>query len=293
MKRKFKNITVPYKYYDKKENYTYYIYKDKKYYDLNKLFKVFLGSYLIYHYEIKDKIKEVYNLSDVLYDLIQNYDTFNIPSKYKKEYSTMEYEFINNLQKTLKDNKLNPPYVNKFSYEGRIVDSKNYQFTKNVYYKYKDVKIPKRIKSDIYHHNYYVVGGTYYESLYYALDDVYGDYLEYQFGGTKKINNRTHLKAHNFDDLISLIFSNTNKFIIHVFQQEYYSKQELDFLNLLADKLNNMGYKSVQRKYNSLNTTEYNYLKDNHKYFKLLIHNIRYKKEERKYQKEILKSHKL
>ena len=31
MKLKYRNITVPYKVFDQKENFTYYIYKDKKY----------------------------------------------------------------------------------------------------------------------------------------------------------------------------------------------------------------------------------------------------------------------
>ena len=53
MKLKYRNITVPYRIYDNKENYTYYIYNDKKYTDLNKLFN---GSITL-NYETFSKFK--------------------------------------------------------------------------------------------------------------------------------------------------------------------------------------------------------------------------------------------
>ena len=73
MKRKFKNITVPYFYFDDKNNNTYFIYQDNKYYKLNDLFKAFIDEELTYHIEINKKIKEVHNLEDVAELLINNY----------------------------------------------------------------------------------------------------------------------------------------------------------------------------------------------------------------------------
>ena len=73
MKRKFKNITIPYFYFDDKNNTTYFIYQDNKYYKLNDLFKSFIDEELTYHIEINKKIKEVHNLEDVAELLINNY----------------------------------------------------------------------------------------------------------------------------------------------------------------------------------------------------------------------------
>lgn len=296
MKNKHKGITVPYLYYDKKENYTYYIYQDRKYTDLNELFTDFIGSYLTYHYEINGKIKEVHNLSEVLYALIKNKNVFRIPSKYKKEYSNDEYRYIKNLQNKLINKKLKIGYEKeqKFTFDIRhIKDYKLNRFNKTIYEKYKDINIPKLIYSEDYNHNYYVVAGIAYESIYHALDEVFDDNLYYEYGGTKRANNRSFSHCHNFEDLINSIFKNNSKFKIHVHQQELYSEQELTFLNNLATKLKKMNYRSVQKPYDPQSSEEYIYLKENKQFFRLLEYNIRYYCEEKKYQKDILKSHKI
>ena len=54
-----------------------------------------------------------------------------------------------------------------------------------------------------------------------------------------------------------------------------------------------MNFQSVSRNYDDLDIDEYIYLKENKKYLNLLIHNIRFYYAEKKYQKEVLKSHKI
>ncbi len=296
MKRKLKGITIPYLYYDKSKNYTYYIYKDKEYTNLDKLFTDFVGSYLTYHFNINEKTHEVHNLSEVLEALLKNKKSFSIPKNYKEEYSKEEYAYITKLQDRLLNEKLkienNQLYEHKFTIKN-IFEYRLFKFTKEIFEKYKKIAIPKKIHSNIFNHDYYVVAGSAYESIYHALDEVFDDSLYYQFGGTKKENNRSHFHSHNFDDLISLIFERSSKFKIHVFQQEFYSKQELEFLNKLADKLKKMKFHSVERNIDELDYEEYFYLKDNKKYLSLLIHNIRFYKEEKKYRNDVLNSHKI
>lgn len=296
MKLKYRNITIPYRVCnDKKENYIYYIYNDKKYTDLNKLFTDFLGSYLTYHYEVKDKLKEVHNLSEVVEALLKNKADFKIPKKYKEEYSDSEYQYIFELQKKLLNEGLkiedNSGIAPKYSKLG-FITRKEFKFYKEIYDKYKNVKIPKKIHSNIFNHDYYVVAGRAYETVFGALSEVYNNEIYYQFGGTKNPNNRTHFHSHNFEDLISMIFDYSSNFKIHVFQREFYSKQELDFLSKLSDKLKAMKFHSAERKMN-IDVEEYFYLKDNKKFFKLLVHNIKYILAENKYQKEKIKSHKI
>ena len=295
MKNSLKGITVPYKYYDKKENYTYYIYKNKMYTDMNKLFTKFIGSYLTYHYEIEKDLKEVHNLSEVIEAVLKNYKFFSIPDKYQKEYSTLELKYIKRLVDDLNNNKLEKPYEHEFSYS--IKDFKNrklFKFNRFIFNQYKDTFIPKKVRTQKYFkHDYYVVAGTAYQSIYHALDEVFDENVLYLFGGTKNPNNRTHSRSHSFDDLIGLIFENSTRFVIHKFQYEFYSKQELEFLTKLADKINEIGFKSIEKPYEPFNSYEYNYFKDNHLYIHLLIHNIRYAREQKAYKKKVLESHKI
>lgn len=296
MKLKYRNITVPYSYYDKKQNYTYYIYKDKMYTNLNELFCDFVGSYLTYHYEVKGTRKEVHNLSEVLEAVIKNKDTFNIPKKYKEEYSEEEWKYIKILQKKLINNELKIEYEKEREFPIKLKDFWNrkiIQFNEEIYKKYKKVNIPKKIHAEQFKNDYFVVAGDAYESIYHALDAVYDNSLYYQFGGTKSQNNRTHQHSHSFDDLIHLIFANASKFKIHVSQREFYSKQELEFLSKLSDKLKKMKFHSVERKYDTLDVEEYIYLKEHKKYISLLMHNIRFYNADKKYQKEVLESHKV
>lgn len=296
MKRKLRGITVPYLYYNQGKNYTCYIYNDREYTDLNELFMNFLGTYLTYHYMVGEKLYEVHNLSDVLDGLLKNKKTFTIPKEYQLEYSDNEYDYIMQLQDKLVNEKLKIENKQSFEYHFTFHDWKNYKlykFTKEVFDKYRGVTKPKKVHFDIYNRDYYVAAGVAYESIYHALDEVYDDNLCYQFGGTKSKNNRSHFHSHSFDDLISLIFERSSEFKIHTTQQQYYSKQEIDFLTKLADKLKKMGYKSITRDLSETDVDEYFYLKDNKKVFGLFAYNIRAYLEEKKYQNEVLKNHKI
>jgi len=296
MKLKYQNITVPYKVYDNKENYSYYIYQDKKYYDLNKLFTDFIGSYLTYHYCIEDKEKEVHNLSEVLDALIKYKEDFSIPTKYKKEYSTDEYKYIKDLKSKLVKNELKAEYEPDRDFKKSLKDIKHWRqidFEKYIYEKYSKVYIPKKVHSREFEKDYYVVAGTYYENIYGALEHVYNNSLYYQFGGTKSRNNRSHFHSHNFEDLIAMVFNVSSKFKIHSNQSEFYSEQELEFLTKLSEKLQEMKFHSPEEVHDTLDAEEYIYLKDNKKYISLLINNIRFYNNYKKYEKEKLKAHKI
>lgn len=294
MKRKLQGITVPYQYYDYKRNYVYYVYKDKEYTDLAKVLKAFISYELSYHFEVREKEVEVHNLSEVLDNLLKFSDTFKIPSKYKDEYSSLEYDYIKGLKEAIDKDKLKVNYNPEFTYS--ITDFRSpklYRFSRDIDNRYNNVVIPKRIKDSIYNQEYYVVGGAAYQSIYHALDVVYEGEIRYEYGGTKNPNNRTHRQVHNFDDLIKAVFKNSTKFLIHVHQQDFYSKQELELLKKLAERINEMGFKSVEKPYEKEFTEEYNYLKDHHRYIGILINNIKYKLSLKKYEREVLKSHKI
>lgn len=295
MKLKYRNITIPYRIYDSKQNYTYYIYKDKKYTDLNKLFNDFLGSYLTYHFQLKDEIKEVHNLYEVVEALVKNKEHFKIPKKYHEEYSDDEYKYLFELQKKLLNDKLKIEYDKDFEFKyskKEFGNHKYFNFSKEIYNKYKKVKVPKKIHSEIYDNDYYVVAGRAYDNIFSALGEVYDNDLYYQFGGTKNQNNRTHSHAHNFEDLIWMIFSNSSKFKIHIFQRQFYSAQELEFLSKLSEKLKKLKFHSVEHSID-IDVEEYFYLKDNKKYLKLFYYNIKYYLADKKAQKEKLKAHKI
>lgn len=255
MKLKYRDITVPYRIYDDKENYTYYIYKDKKYTDLNELFTDFIGFYLTYHFNVKDKEKEVHNLSEVLEAVIKYKEDFSIPNKYKKEYSTDELKYIKDLKTKLATNELKAEYEPDREFKKSLKDIahwKEIDFAKFVYEKYSKIYIPKKIHSKEFDKDYYVVAGSYYENIYYALEQVYNNSFYYQFGGTKSSNNRSHFHSHNFEDLIAMVFNTSSKFKIHTNQREFYSEQELTFLTKLANKLQKMKFHSPEQKYDTL-----------------------------------------
>ena len=89
-----------------------------------------------------------------------------------------------------------------------------------------------------------------------------------------------------------MIFTYSSKFKIHVFQRQYYSKQQLEFLTKLSEKLKEMKFHSVESKMDT-DVEEYFYLKDNKKNIRLFFHNIKYYFADKKLRSEILKSHKI
>ena len=193
-------------------------------------------------------------------------------------------------------NELRAEYEPNREFKKSLKDIKHWKqidFEKFIYEKYSKVYIPKKIHSKEFNKDYYVVAGSYYETIYGALDQVYNNNFYYQFGGTKSRNNRSHFHSHNFEDLIAMLFNVSSKFKIHSNQREFYSEQELEFLSKLADKLQKMKFHSPEQSHDTLDAEEYIYLKDNKKYFSLLMNNIRFYKDYRKYEKEKLKAHKI
>jgi uncharacterized protein YdgA (DUF945 family) len=89
-----------------------------------------------------------------------------------------------------------------------------------------------------------------------------------------------------------MIFCNSSNFKIHVFQREFYSNQELDFLGKLSEKMKKMKFHSPERKMD-IDVEEYFYLKDNKKIIKLFIYNLKYLLADIKYNNDVLKAHKI
>ena len=295
MKNKYKGITIPYYYYNHTKVYSYFIYKNKEYMDFSKMLNSFINTQLTYHYNIEKEEYEVHNLSDVLYAVCLNYSKFSIPKKYIKEYSKREYKYILGLKEAIINNKLKVEYIEDDlkSYFFSFKDRNQFKVDKEFKEKYNNVVIPKRAKSNITKNYYYAVGGEFYQTIYGALDSVYRDSLYYSYGGSKKVNDRTHFHCHSFDELIISIFRNNKNFKIHKFQQEDYSEQEIKLLEVLSKKLLDKNFQSVNDPFDKLDLEEYKYLKDSHKIFSLFIYNIKWFIKEKKYKRDVLKSHKI
>ena len=296
MKRKFKNITIPYYYYDKNKNYSYYIYKDNIYTELNELFKVFVNTELTYHVEVKKQEKEVHNLTDVAELLLENYKTFKIPRKYYDEYSKDELSYFTKLQKKLINHELtlfNEPSYNYVFKLRDLPELKNILFSKKMFKKYKDIILPRKVYSKEKDTYYFVTGGNYYKNVFYALEDVYDNSFYYQYGGPNRENLYDHFHSHEFGEVVHMLFNYHNKFKIHKFQEEFFSKQEKDLLNKICSKLKELNYKPVSREYKESEYEEYCYLKDNKKYIRLFFHNLKDNIKDYKFHKEDLKSHKI
>ena len=295
MKKKLKNITVPYYYCDNKNNTTYYIYKDNKYYKLNELFKDFINYELNYHIEIDKKEIILHNLSDVIEELVLNPKSFKIAKEYYEEYSEDELSYIKKLQKKLLNNELKPLYERniepKYSLRN-LKEIKYILFTKDIFKKYKDIIIPKKIYSNYYKNYYYVSNGYAFDNIIYALEEVYNNSLYYQYG-SKVSGLENHFHSHSFDEVINSLFYVFDEFKILKSQEEFYSKQELDLLKKLCSKLKKLNYIPYKSNYSNEDYEEYRYLKDNKKYIKLLIYNIKLSLKDIKDKKERLKSHKI
>jgi len=297
VKRSFKNINIPYHYYDKVKLRSGYIYNNKEYFDLNLLFNDYVGSYLTYHFEINNELKEVHNLSDIANYMLENYETFEIPDKYKDEYSQDEYKYFNSLKRDLLNDKLEK---SPFMYRPmKFKDIFKYPIDYLVFLelkKYKDVSMPKKIYSKILKRDVYVLYGEFYENAMYALTSIFYGSFYYQFSGDGVENSCEHSHQHDFEAVIDDIFSNFDNFIIYDFQKQFYSKQELDFIDKLVNKLKEDNYTSIfyKKSNDDFDKTyeEYKNFKDNKKHFKLFILNIKDYFKSKKFKKDVINSHK-
>ncbi len=292
MKNKYKNITIPYDVWNDKEKYVTYYYKDKEYNKINKVLVAFVDFELSYHFDANGITKEVHSFEEVIESLLVNYKNFYISRKYRDEYSNNEYEYITKLKQALLKNKLKLFYDEpreKFN----IFNHKHKQAFDEIYNKYKDVVIPKKVKCKTYNRKYYVVGGRMYSSVLTALDQVFDYSLFYEYGGSPRVNSNASFHQHDFTTILSDIFSNFDKFKIYAYQKDFYSKQELLLIDLITKKLKQMKYQPVHKKYDEEYIQEYNYLINNRRYLKILFFNIKEKIDTRRFNRKDLENHKI
>lgn len=292
MKSIYKNITVPYKYYNVRKDYYSYIYNDQEYFNLNELFTKFVGNYLTYHFDIDNKTKTVHSLEEVVINLLNHSDTFKISTK--EEYSKDELEYLKGLQNLINKKDITKPK------DGILVPRphkrRNIKIYKDIKYfkdNYSDIIIPKKVYSKIFKRYYYTSCGEKFYNIFSALEMIYPNSFYYPYGGNKKVNNRTHLHCHSFTDLISAIFKNYEKFKINDFQKESYSNQELELITKILNKLKSMNYHNVKDIYSNEDYEEYSYLKENNHKIKLFLFETKWYIKEKKHKRDIIKSHKI
>ena len=288
----YQNITVPYYKYNKQKRKCFFWYGNKEYDDLYKLFKKFLGGFLTYHIEVNGDLIEVHTFEDVLEKLVKNSKTFFIPRKYIKEYSQNEYDYLIHLQKDILNDKLvltPDPTEAKFM----IVHSVDYKVEKRIREEYCNTKVPKKVFIKEFDDYFYCVNGTYHEDLVSALGEVYNRSLYYEFGGKNRKNASDFYHSHEFKNLVMTVIRYFDKFNIHKFQEDCYSKQELEFLGALSNKLKSMNFKPIRPSYDYLDMKEYEYELNNHHFFRALIMAHKFKKLDRKFKEEELECYKI
>lgn len=253
MKRKYLNITIPYKYYNNKTLENGYIYKDKFWTNLNDLFWNFLGSFLSYHVLVNNEEIEVHSLEEVIYYLTKYPNNFEIPNKYKNEYSNIEYKSINKFHKDLLNNNLEIiEYYPLKKWRFRKFDDYRWYRALKEAQKYKDVIFPIKVYNKVYKREVYVLRGEIYKSLIYALEHISRLSFYYQYNGDGKKDSYNHNHSHEFELVIDRVIEDKD-FKIYDFQEEFYSKQELELIKKLQLKLTKMNFERIDLYYNSLN----------------------------------------
>lgn len=304
IKRKYRDITIPYPYCYYKKGLSGYIYKDQFYSndELNDLFNDFVGFYLNYHIEVNSKIEIVHSLDGVMELLLDNYNNFKIPNEYKDDFSEDEYQQIMKIQKGLKENtkikKQTEIIVDskKIKHRRKIIDSmKNYHFYKTL----KEMKnyqfsIPERVYSKYYKRHFYAVEGEVYWNLLTAFEDLYniGFYYQYCGDGIDKFSDHYH--SHEFEYVISDAINKSNEFQIYGFQKQFFSKQEINFLESLVQKLKDISYHPIEDDlYKGSLALEYNKLCDEGKVIKAFLCDKKINRDIKRIKKEKLKNHKI
>lgn len=284
MKRKYKNIKIPYSYYDKVKGCYYYVYNNKYYNNIYDAVKDYLDYKLTYHFIYNNILIEVYDLGQVCeYILLKG--SFSIPDKYKHEYSLIEYQELNWLYKNINKIVFNEYYYQKPSLK-YLLEEPISCYLKYKYYKlYKNCNYPKKVYSKFLKKEVFVYKGY----IYYTIDDILE--LNYYYEFNKPLNSGYQVHEHEFNLVINEVFYSLNEFKIDKEQEQFYSKQELIFLDKLVKKLKDDKFdSSILKRKDSYE--EWKYLHDNHKYFKLLIYNIKNYFSNKKKNREILKMYK-
>lgn len=298
MKRKYKNIVVPYIVYNDYESRTEYIYNDKLYTDLPTLLKDFIGVNLVYHYKIDSGIQEVNDLDKVVSGLLDNYKEFRIPNKYRKEYSDIEYEYLERILKVLKGEKEprhRKPDVVVIDGDNDRKMSKGEQryleFLKEMK-QYNDVESPKKVHSEVYDRDYYAFWGEGYYNATSAMEEYTGECCYYQFNGDGIEDSENHDHEHEFDYLIKEMFRSFGEIKIYDYQKQFYSNQELNIIYLINRKLKELGFVLEPYKYDEKSYEKWKYYKDNNKKIRLFFHEMKEEIQDRNFRRRELKRHK-
>ena len=295
MKRKYKNIIVPYIFFDKKKDDSYYIYNDKEYKELYKVLKDFIGSCLVYHFEVNDKLIEVYDMENVLEYIISDYDSFKIPTKYKKEYSEDEYKTINYVLDILKNKKEIKVDRERISYNGKKrLNKKERQWLSFLeeMKQYDNKIVPVKVHSKVYDIDVYTVNGEGFFNALSALDESTLCSFYYQFNGDGIEGGYDHNHEHFFNTVIDDMFRCDGIIKIYDFQKKFYSEQELKIIDLLNKKFEELNFNLPKKEYDNESFKKWEYYKDNKKYLRLLAFDIKEEIKDRKEKNDKLKRHK-
>jgi len=277
MKRIYKNIKIPYHYYDPNTLLSGYIYKDVFYLKESEVFTKYLGIYLTYHYTVNNMLKEVHDYEDVLIDVINNYDTFKIENKYKNEYSKRELSSIEEAIKHLKNKDFRNIEYKETKYNKKkflTKEEKKYRDLNEEIKQYKNVDFPKEVYSTTLKSNIFVYKGEYYFTALYCLEETCLISLYFQFNGDGIEDSYNHNHEHDFSSVIRDLINDNDNFILYDYQKEFYSNQEIEFLNQLHNKLLEDNFHPIQYKSDEAFYNRYCYLEDNNKKIRLFFHKI-------------------
>ena len=284
MKRKYKNIKIPYSYYDKVKGWCYYVYNNKYYNNIYDAVKDYLGCELTYHFLYNNKLIRVHDLEKISeYILLKG--NFSIPDEYKYEYSLIEYQELNWLYKNINKYEFKAYYYQKPSLKYLLEEPISCYLGYKYYKLYKNCNYPKKVYSKFLKTEVFVYKGH----IYYTINDILE--LNYYYEFNNPLDSGYQLHEHEFNFVINEVFHYFNEFKINKKQEQFYSKQELVFLDKLVKKLKDDKFDNSILKIKD-SYEEWKYLHDNHKYFKLLIYNIKDYFSNKKKNKEILKMYK-
>lgn len=275
MKRLYKNIKIPYYYYEPNTLDCGFIYKDIFYTKESEVFNKFLGSYLTYHYSVNDMLKEVHDYEDVLKDVINNYETFKIDNKYKEEYSSRELSLIKESIRRLKNKDFYKHEVREIIFDDKVHLNKEERLYRKLIEEikqYKDVDFPKEVYCETLKRNIFVHKGEYFFTALNCLEELCIVSLYFQFNGDGIEDSYEHEHEHDFTNVIVRLIRNNDNFIIYDYQKQFFSTQEIEFLNKLHEKLLEENFHPIEfNSYDSF-SEKYAYLEDNKKYIRLFFH---------------------
>ncbi len=295
MKRKYKNIRIPYFYYDINSRNCGYIYKDVLYFKESEVFTKYVGSYLTYHYSVNGNLKEVHDYEDVLVDVINNYDTFKIDNKYKDEYSPRELSAIHESIKRLKNKDFYDCTKYQMKFKKRLFESKEEKIGRKLdeeMKKYEDIDFPKEVFSDTLKRNVFVYKGICFYSALHCLEELTVISLYFQFNVDGVEDSYNHNHQHDFQAVINDLIYDTDNFIIYDFQKQFYSTQEIEFLNKLHKKLLDDNFHTIPIENDKKYLEHYSYLDDNNKKIRLFFYRIYGDYLDNKKRNKILKRYK-